>query len=125
MDKVVLITGAGRGIGAATARLAAERGYAVCVNYRRDRDAAAAVVDDCRRSGARAIAAQADVAVEDEVVRLFEEVDRGLGALTALVNNAGVVDRQMRVEDMDAAGHPDDGDQRGRAVPVRPRGGAA
>src|SRR6266851_3814941 len=103
MQKVCIITGASRGIGAATARLAAARGYAVCVNYQKNRDAADAVVGDCRRAGAAALAAQADVAVEAEVVRLFEAVDHDLGPVAALVNNAGALEQQMRVEDMDAA----------------------
>ena len=103
MPGVLLVTGAGRGIGAATARLAAARGYAVCVNYLRNEDAAAAVVSGITRSGGRAVAVQGDVAVEADVVRLFETCDRELGPLTALVNNAGILERQMRVETMDAA----------------------
>jgi NAD(P)-dependent dehydrogenase (short-subunit alcohol dehydrogenase family) len=102
MGKVIVVTGGGRGIGAATARLAAERGYSVCVNYVRGREAAGEVVDACRRVGANAVAVQADVSVEADVVRLFETIDRELGRVTALVNNAGVLERQMRVEDMDA-----------------------
>lgn len=103
MKKVILITGASRGIGAATARLAAARGYAVCVNYRNNRAAADAVVADIEAKGGEAIAVAADVAVESEVVRLFQSVDQSLGRLTALVNNAGILETQMRVEDMDAA----------------------
>ncbi|HEX5091531.1 MAG TPA: SDR family oxidoreductase [Burkholderiales bacterium] len=102
MSKVVLITGAGRGIGAATARLAAQRGYAVCVNYLRDRAAADTVVRDITAAGGRAVAVAADVAVEKDVERLFLECDRTLGPLAALVNNAGIVARQSRVEAMDA-----------------------
>ena len=102
MEKVILITGGSRGIGAATARLAAGRGYAVCVNYVRDREAADRVVADCQRLGGNAVAVQADVAVEADVVRLFETVDRDLGAITALVNNAGILEKQMRVDEMDA-----------------------
>jgi len=98
-----LITGAGRGIGAATARLAAQRGYAVCVNYLRDREAAGAVVRDIETAGGRAIAVQADVTLEPDVVRLFETVDRELGRVTALVNNAATLESQMRLECMDAA----------------------
>ncbi len=101
--KVVLITGASRGIGAATARLAAARGYAVAVNYRADRAAADRVVAGIRDEGGTAVAIGADVANEDDVVRLFAAVDKELGMLTALVNNAGMLDRQMRVETMDAA----------------------
>jgi len=100
---VVMITGASRGIGAATARLAAERGYDVCVNFRRDEAAAAKVVRDAEAAGARAIAVGADVALDADVVRLFAACDRALGRLDALVNNAGVLETQMRVESMDAA----------------------
>jgi NAD(P)-dependent dehydrogenase (short-subunit alcohol dehydrogenase family) len=103
LSKTLLITGASRGIGAATARLAAQRGYAVCVNYVRNRDAASAIVDEITAAGGRAIAVAADVAVEADVVRLFQTVDKELGPLTALVNNAGILERQMRVEDVDAA----------------------
>jgi NAD(P)-dependent dehydrogenase (short-subunit alcohol dehydrogenase family) len=99
---VLVVTGGSRGIGAATARLAASRGYAVAVNYRSNRVAADAVVRDIERSGGRAIAIQADVSSETDVCRLFEEVDRGLGILTALVNNAGILETQMRLETMTA-----------------------
>ena len=102
MSKVVIVTGGSRGIGAATCRLASDRGYAVCVNYRANREAADQVVADCRNAGAKAVAVQADVAVEADVVRLFEAVDRELGRVTALVNNAGILERQTRVEEMDA-----------------------
>src|SRR6266516_1607586 len=100
---VVVITGASRGIGAATARLAAERGHDVCVNFRTNEAAANAVVADVRAAGRRAIAVQADVASEPDVVRLFETVDATLGIVAGLVNNAGILERQTRVEDMDAA----------------------
>ena len=103
MTPIVLVTGGGRGIGAATAKLAAERGYAVCVNYRTNEPAARAVVSDIERAGGRAIAVAADVSAEAEVVRLFETVDRELGPLTALVNNAGVLDMQTRGEHKNAA----------------------
>lgn len=102
MEKVILITGGSRGIGAATSRLAAARGYSVCVNYVRDREAADRVVADCQQHGVNAIAVQSDVAVEADVVRLFETVDRELGPITALVNNAGILETQMRVDEMDA-----------------------
>jgi len=101
MNPVVLVTGAGRGIGAATARLAAERGYAVCVNYRQNRAAAEAVVRDIEAGGGRAAAVQADVSVEAEAVRLFETSDRVLGPLGALVNNAGILETQTRLETID------------------------
>jgi len=100
MERVVIVTGGSRGIGAATARLAAARGYAICVNHVRNREAADAVVADCRRARVKAIAVQADVAVEDDVVRLFVTVDRELGRVTALVNNAGIMERQTRLEEM-------------------------
>lgn len=103
MSKIVIITGAGRGIGAATALLAAERGYAVCVNYLHNQAAADAVVRAIERAGGKAIAVAADVSVEADVVRLFETVDRELGPLTALVNNAGILDKQMRLDEMSAA----------------------
>jgi len=101
-DKTILITGAGRGIGAACALLAAARGYRVCVNYRTDRDAALGVVRAIEAAGGRAFAIQADVSREDEVVRMFAEVDARCGRLDGLVNNAGILARQMRVEQMDA-----------------------
>ena len=102
MNPVIVITGGSRGIGAATARVAATRGYAVCVNYLRNRSAATAVVDAINAGGGQAIAVAADVAVEADVVRLFATVDAQLGTVTALVNNAGVLERQMRVDEMDA-----------------------
>ncbi len=99
----VLVTGGSRGIGAATARLAAERGYTVCVNYRSNRAAADAVVADIESRGGTAIAVGADVSTETDVVRLFQAIDERLGPLRALVNNAGVLDRQTRVDSIDAA----------------------
>jgi len=99
----MIVTGGSRGIGAATARLAAERGYAVCVNYRSNRDAADIVVGEIAAAGGTAIAVGADVASEPDVVRLFSAVDAALGPLDALVNNAGVLERQTRVEHVDAA----------------------
>jgi NAD(P)-dependent dehydrogenase (short-subunit alcohol dehydrogenase family) len=100
---VLIVTGGGRGIGAATARLAAQRGYAVCVNYLEQRQAAEAVVEDIARSGSAAIAVQADVGVERDVITLFEAVERELGRPDALVNNAATLETQMRLEAMDAA----------------------
>lgn len=101
MKKVILITGGSRGIGAATARLAGQRGYSVCVNYRQDRAAAEGVVKAIEAGGARAIAVAADVSVEADVRRLFATVDETLGPLTALVNNAGILETQMRVDAME------------------------
>ena len=103
MTKVLIVTGGSRGIGAATARLAAERGYAVCVNYRKNQAAADALVSEITAAGGDALAVGADVASEPDVVRLFETVDARLGPLTALVNNAGILEKQTRVEDIDAA----------------------
>lgn len=100
---IVLITGGSRGIGAAASKLAAARGYSVCLNYRSNETAARSVVAEIEQAGGRAIAVQADVAIEKEVVRLFETCDAKLGRLTALVNNAGILETQRRVEDMDAA----------------------
>ena len=102
MTGIVLITGGSRGIGAATAALAATRGYAVCVNYKANEKAARAVVDAIAGAGGRAIAVQGDVAIESDVERLFESCDVKLGRLTALVNNAGILETQARVESMDA-----------------------
>jgi NAD(P)-dependent dehydrogenase (short-subunit alcohol dehydrogenase family) len=101
MDGVLVVTGASRGIGAATALLGAQRGYRVCVNYVRDARAAEAVADAIRRAGGEAIVVQADVGHEAEVARLFATVDRTLGTVSALVNNAGVLETQCRVEDLD------------------------
>ena len=103
MSGVLVVTGGSRGIGAATARLAASRGYDVCVNYKRDADAAAAVVADVERSGRSAIAVAADVSDEADVVRLFQTCDAELGPPVALVNNAGILERQSRVDALDAA----------------------
>lgn len=105
MDKqqVVLVTGGGRGIGAATALLAARQGWAVAVNYATNAAAAESVVQQIRAAGGRAVALQADVAFEDQIVRMFQQVDAQLGPLAALVNNAGVVDVAARVDGMDTA----------------------
>jgi len=100
---VIIITGASRGIGAATARLAGARGYDVCVNYRRQRKGADATAAAIVAEGRRAIAIAADVTVETDVQRLFDETTRELGPVTALVNNAGILEVQARVESMDLA----------------------
>jgi NAD(P)-dependent dehydrogenase (short-subunit alcohol dehydrogenase family) len=99
---VLLITGASRGIGAATARLAAAGGWAVVVNYRENAAAAAAVVDAVVGSGGKAVAIAADVSRESDVVRLFDQSERQLGPLKGLVNNAGILERQGRVEETTA-----------------------
>lgn len=101
MHPVVLITGGSRGIGAATALAAARRGFAVAVNYNTNALAANNVVQAIQGEGGRAIAVQADVANEAEVAAMFGQVDAQLGTLSALVNNAGVVDLAARVDEMD------------------------
>jgi NAD(P)-dependent dehydrogenase (short-subunit alcohol dehydrogenase family) len=103
MTKVMIVTGGSRGIGAATAVLAAQRGYAVCVNYVSNRIAADGVVAIIEKAGGSAISVGADVASESDVVRLFETVDRTLGRVDALVNNAAILDVQSRLENLDAA----------------------
>jgi NAD(P)-dependent dehydrogenase (short-subunit alcohol dehydrogenase family) len=99
----VLVTGGSRGIGAATARLCAERGFAVAVNYARDAAAAEAVVESIRQAGGQALALHADVADEAQVLAMFARLDAELPPLAALVNNAGVVDVAARVDDMSLA----------------------
>src|SRR5690349_13583936 len=99
---VVIVTGGGRGIGAATARLAAERGYAVCVNYRSDIGSADEAVAYAKSRGVKAVAVQGNVAKEADVIRLFDTAARELGPITALVNNAGILERQCRLDEMEA-----------------------
>jgi len=99
---VAVVTGASRGIGAATARRLAGEGYAVCINYKSNVEAAESVAEGIEAAGGKAICVAADVASESDVVRLFGIVDRELGSVTALVNNAGIVLPQARVEKMDA-----------------------
>lgn len=102
MDRVMLITGGSRGIGAAIARQASADGYAVCLSYASKRAAADAVVAEIEAAGGRALAVQADVSHEGDVMKLFAAVDAAFGRLGALVNNAGTLETQMRVEDMSA-----------------------
>lgn len=102
-QRVLLITGASRGIGAATALLAAQRGYAVAVNYAANSLAADDVVRAIRAGGGTAIAVQADVGDEAQVMAMFEKIDAKFGRLDALVNNAGVVDVKARVDEMSVA----------------------
>ena len=103
MTGVAVITGASRGIGAETAKLAARRGFAVCINYLSREERAWGVAHEIEAGGGRAIIVQGDTAIEADVVRMFETVDRELGPLTALVNNAGITGRAGRHESFDAA----------------------
>jgi NAD(P)-dependent dehydrogenase (short-subunit alcohol dehydrogenase family) len=102
MAKVIIVTGGSRGLGAAIAALAGQRGYDVCVTYRFDAERADAVIAAIRVTGQRALAVRADSASEDDVKRLFEQVDRDLGTVSALVNNAGTAGRKGRVDALDA-----------------------
>jgi NAD(P)-dependent dehydrogenase (short-subunit alcohol dehydrogenase family) len=103
MDEVLIITGASRGIGAATARIAGRSGYVVCVNYLKNKAAAKQIVEEINADGGRALAVGADISREEEVVKLFCAVDDKLGKISALVNNAGILETQMRIEDMNEA----------------------
>lgn len=96
----MLITGGSQGIGAATATLAAKRDYTVCINYNENEAAASEIVSKINASGGKSIAIKADVSKEEEVVRLFEYIDKNVGAISALVNNAGIIEPQMRFVDM-------------------------
>ncbi len=100
--KVAIITGGSRGIGAAAATLFAQQGYTICINYKSNSDAALSMVEQIKQTGTQCIAVQADVSQEADVVRLFETVDRELGELSVLVNNAGVLRKQMRLDEMNA-----------------------
>ena len=99
----LIITGASRGIGAAIARLAAQRGYPICINYKSAREQAETLVRELEAEGAKAIAVQGDVSIEADVMRVFKSCDKRLGTLVGLVNNAGILETQMRVEQMDTA----------------------
>ncbi len=101
MKKVMLITGASRGIGAATAKLAASRGFSVCVNYISNVESAHEVVRFIQEHGGSACAIQADVTIAQDVKFLFQETIKAFGGLTCLVNNAGILETQMRIEQMD------------------------
>ncbi len=101
-DRILLVTGGSRGIGAASARAAARAGYQVAINYVNDAKAADALAKEIQKFGGTAVPIKADVAREDEIVRLFETVDRELGPLTHLVNNAGITGRAGRIADVDA-----------------------
>jgi len=102
MTKAMIVTGGSRGIGAATAKLAAARGYAVCVNYASSREHAENVVEEIKAAGGEALAVHANVADEADVVRLFRTCIQDLGDVSVLVNNAGILEQQMRLEDMHA-----------------------
>ncbi len=102
MKKVALVTGGGRGIGAATARYLANHGYAVAVNYKQNQTAAERLVKELKGLGFEAIALQADVSNEQQVINMFDRLDKELGRITALVNNAGVLKPQMKVAEMTA-----------------------
>ena len=99
---IMIITGASRGIGAATARLAATRGYAICLNYRQNADAAHALARELSSRRGKVITVQADVSVEADVLRMFDTVDRELGRVTTLINNAGMLEPQAQVSSMSA-----------------------
>jgi len=102
MSGVVIVTGGSRGIGAEVCRLAAEAGYAVCVNYANDRESALKVVETITEAGGKAIAYAADVSQESDVKSMFRETENELGPVTALVNNAGIISPIARVDEMDA-----------------------
>ena len=100
MKKIILITGGSRGIGAAIALRAADAGYAVCISFLNHQAAADALVASINDNGGTAISVRADVAVDADVVRMFKQVDESLGPITALVNNAGILEQQSRVDEM-------------------------
>src|SRR5262245_51210333 len=102
MPGIMVVTGGSRGLGAAIAELAAERGYDVCITYRRDAERGRAVAKSTEQRGRRALAIKADAGNEADVVRTFQEVDRALGPVTVLVNNAGTSGRKGRVDALDS-----------------------
>lgn len=101
-SSVAIITGASRGIGRATALLLAKHNYAICVNYTQNKATATEVIQEIRNSGGNAIAVQADISNEDQVIQMFNTVDHELGKLTALVNNAGILFKQSSIENLTA-----------------------
>jgi NAD(P)-dependent dehydrogenase (short-subunit alcohol dehydrogenase family) len=103
VKKVLIVTGGSRGIGAATAQLAAARGYDVCISYLRQQEAATGLVKSIEQKGGTAIAIAADIASEPDVIRLFHQATEQLGSITGLVNNAGILEPQMRLDSMDYA----------------------
>ena len=102
MNKIILITGGSRGIGKATAIKAAKKGYAVCINYKSNKAAADELVNTIVSTGGTAIALQADISVEEDVINLFKRLDDSFGRITALVNNAGILETQSLVVNMTA-----------------------
>ncbi len=102
MNKVALITGSSRGIGAATARLLAQKGYDVCINYLKNHEQAEHLAEQLQQHGVKTLTVQADISQEEEVTRLFKTMDEQLGAVSALVNNAAILLPQMPVEEMTA-----------------------
>ncbi len=102
MSRVMIITGASKGIGACAARIAGARGWTVCINYRSDEAGARKVAADVEHAGGRAIVVQGDVAREEDVLRLFETVNTTFGRLDGLINNAGILEQQMRLDEMSA-----------------------
>lgn len=103
MSKVILITGGSRGIGAATVRLAAQQGYDVCFSYHSQQSIAEQLVQELEAQGAKIACMQADIGQESDILRLFEFCDQTFGSLHALINNAGILETQMRVQDMEVA----------------------
>jgi len=102
MNKIIVITGGGRGIGAATALLAAKLGYIICINFLQNKESAERVVERILQQGGNAFSVAGDISVESDVVRLFETVDKADGYIHALVNNAGILEKQSLVKDMTA-----------------------
>ena len=100
MNKVMLVTGGSRGIGAATVRLGAKRGYAVAINYQKRADVAQNLMDEINEGGGEAIIIQANVSIESEIIEMFNQVDQQLGTLTAFVNNAGIIQPQKPLVEM-------------------------